>query len=165
MTRGRHIVLVGLMGSGKTTVGAALAARLEWPHRDSDDEIARAHGMSAREIAARDGIAHLHALELDHLLRTLADPTRSVISAAASVIDEPAGRSAIAADDVEVIWLRADPATLASRTAAAIATHRPSPEPIEAQAARRDPLYAAVADRTVEVDDRSIDQIVDAVLG
>jgi shikimate kinase len=153
------------MGSGKTTVGAALAARLGWPHRDSDDDIARAQGMSAREIAARDGIDRLHALEIDHLLEALVDDTSSVISAAASAIDEPAGRSALAADDVEVIWLRANPAILASRTAAAIATHRPSPEPMETQAARRDPLYASVADRAVDVDDRSVDEIVDAVLG
>jgi shikimate kinase len=165
VTHPRHTVLVGLMGSGKTTVGAALAARLGRPHRDSDDEIASTHGISAREIAERDGIDHLHALELDHLLLTLAEATPSVISAAASVIDEPAGRSSLAADDVEVIWLRADPATLASRTAAATATHRPSPEPIATQAARRDPLYEAVADRTVDVEDRSVDQVVDAVLG
>ncbi|HEY4634703.1 MAG TPA: shikimate kinase, partial [Candidatus Limnocylindrales bacterium] len=69
----------------------------------------------------------------------------------------------LAADDVEVIWLRGDPATLAARAAAG--AHRPNPEPMEAQAARRDPLFAGVADRTVDVEDRSVDQIVDAVLG
>jgi shikimate kinase len=163
VTRGRHVVLVGLMGSGKTTVGAALATRLGWGHRDSDDEIARAQGMSAREIAARDGIDHLHALELALLLDALVDPRPSVISAAASVIDEPAARAALADPDLEVVWLTADPRVLAKRAAGA--AHRPSPEPMDTQAARRDPLYAAVADRTVDVAHRSVDQVVDAVLG
>jgi shikimate kinase len=151
------------MGSGKTTVGAELARRLGRPHRDSDHEIDRAHGMSAGEIAARDGIERLHALELAHLLDALSGGTPSVISAAASVIDEPAGRAALAADDVEVVWLTTDPEVLASR--AATAAHRPSPEPIEHQAARRDRLFAGVADRTVDVGNRSVDQIVDTVLG
>jgi shikimate kinase/3-dehydroquinate synthase len=156
-------VLVGLMGSGKTTVGAALATRLGWPHRDSDDEIARSHDKSAREIATRDGIDHLHAIELAHLLDALVDPGPSVISAAASEIDEPVARAALDDLDVNVVWLTADPKVLAAR--ASSAGHRPSPEPIETQAARREPLYAAVADRTVDVADRSVDQIVDAVLG
>ena len=66
-----HIVLVGLMGSGKTTVGAALAAALDVPLRDSDADIERERGLRGRDIAERDGIEALHALEARHLLDAL----------------------------------------------------------------------------------------------
>ena len=71
-----HIVLVGLMGSGKSTVAAALAAALGVPLRDSDADIERDTGLTGRDIAARDGIDALHALEARHLLDALGRPAR-----------------------------------------------------------------------------------------
>ena len=151
------------MGSGKTTVGAALARALDRPHRDSDRDIEAAAGRTAREIAAGDGIDHLHALELDHLLDALGEPDPTVISAAASVIDTPSARTALTDPGVDVVWLRGDPASLAMR--AARDDHRPSPESLEIQAARRDPLFAEVADRTVDVVGLAPDEIVATLLG
>ena len=87
-----HIVLVGLMGSGKTTVGAALAAALGVPLRDSDADIERDTGLTGRDIAARDGIDALHALEARQLLDALDEPGTTVITAAASTLDDPACR-------------------------------------------------------------------------
>jgi shikimate kinase len=143
-----HLVVVGLMGSGKTTVGVALAEALGRPHRDSDADIESAHGRTAREIAATDGVDALHVLELAHLRQVLSDPTASVVSAAASVIDDPEGRELLARPGIAVVWLRIDPATAARR--ASRGDHRPSPEPLAAQAERRDPAFRAVAD--VEID-------------
>jgi shikimate kinase len=173
----RQVVLVGLMGSGKTTVGAALAAALGRPHRDSDADLGRTTGRTAREIAAEDGIGRLHELELGVLLDALESETPSVISAAASVIDHPAGRAALRGPDVHVVWLRARREVLARRAAGGAAGaaaaetrrggsgHRPDRGPAAELAARRDPLYAAVADRTIDIERRSIEQIVAAVLG
>jgi shikimate kinase len=110
-----HVVLVGLMGSGKTTVGAALAATLGVPHRDSDPDMERETGLTARALAARDGIDALHALEARHLLDALVQPGRTVISAAASTLDDPACRSALRKPSLLVVWLRADPTVLAAR--------------------------------------------------
>jgi shikimate kinase len=163
MRRMGHIVVVGLMGSGKTTVGAALARALARPHRDSDRDIARSAGTTAREIAAAEGIEHLHALELDHLLDALQEPNPTVVSAAASVIDTSDARAALADPAVNVVWLRGDPSLLAVR--AARDDHRPSPEPPALQAARRDPLFAEVADHTIDVGDLTPDEIVAALLG
>jgi shikimate kinase len=146
--RPRHVVVLGLMGSGKTTVGTRLARALDVPYRDSDADLRAATGSSAREIAARDGIDALHALELRHLLDALAAPGPSVISAAASTIDDPEGRAALADPTVHVVFLRIDPAVAAQRVTKG--THRPSPEDLRIQAARRDPRFRSVADQEVD---------------
>ena len=137
-----HIVLVGLMGSGKTTVGAALAAALGVPHRDSDADIERETGLTGRQHAARDGIDALHALESRHLLEALEQPGTTVISPAASTLDDPACRSALRDPRHLVVWLDASPAALAARLKPD--DHRPAIGPDMAevlvrQAVRADP--------------------------
>jgi shikimate kinase len=141
-------VIVGLMGSGKTTIGSAAAARLGRPHRDSDTDLEARTGRSARDIAATDGVDVLHDLELELLLEALRAATPSVISPAASVIDKPAGRAALARPDIDVAWLRVDVATAVARSSEG--QHRPWHEDLADQAARRDPLFAAVAGITVD---------------
>jgi shikimate kinase len=141
--RPRHVVVSGLMGSGKTTVGRRLARALGWPYRDSDADLEAATGVTARELAARDGIEALHQLELRHLLDALAADTPSVISAAASTIDEPDGRAALADPSIAVIFLRIDPAVAAARVTKG--HHRPSPEALAVQAERRGPWFRQVA--------------------
>ena len=110
-----HIVLVGLMGSGKTTVGATLAAALGVPHRDSDADIERQYDLTGREIAARDGIDALHAVDARHLREALDQPGTSVISAAASTLDDAGCRAAMRDPRHLVVWLDASPAALAAR--------------------------------------------------
>jgi len=146
----RHVVLVGLMASGKTSVGSAIADALDWPLRDSDRDLRAATGRSARQIAADDGIEALHDLERDHLLAGVADPAPSVICAAASVIDEPAVRDALHDPSVMVVWLRVSAESAARRMTTT--DHRPRPEAIEAQAARRDPWFATVANAIIDAD-------------
>ena len=60
----RTVVLVGMMGAGKTAVGTALARALSVAFLDSDDEIARAAQMSVAEIFARDGEAFFRSREI-----------------------------------------------------------------------------------------------------
>lgn len=150
------------MGSGKTTVGVRLARALGWPHRDSDADISAATGRTAREIAANDGIDALHALELRHLLDALADPEPSVISAAASTIDEPAGRVALADPGVHVVYLHIAPELARARMSKG--KHRPSTEDLRVQAARRDPLFRGVADQVVDTGTTRPGAIVRAVV-
>src|SRR5437762_1566050 len=67
----RHIVLVGLMVTGKTTVGSGLAAALGWPFSDSDAWIERQRGKTVRALADEIGVDEMHALEAGHLLQAL----------------------------------------------------------------------------------------------
>ena len=71
-----------------------------------------------------------------------------MISAAASTIDEPDGRAALADPSVYVVFLWVDPTVAATRVTKD--DHRPSPEALAVQASRRDPLFRAVADREVD---------------
>jgi shikimate kinase len=139
-----HLVIVGLMGSGKTTIGMALARRLGLPHRDSDVDLLARTGRSARAIAAAEGVEALHELELQHLFDALRVPEPSVISAAASLVDAVTAREALTTSVAYVVWLRIDPATATVRSRRS--RHRPGHESLTAQAARRDPLFASIAD-------------------
>ena len=152
----RHVVLVGLMGSGKTSVGRRLATQLGWPYRDSDKDIETATGLTVRELRDRDGEDAMHALEARTLLDALAEPEPGVISAAASTVEVPECRAAMRAPDVAVVWLRAAPAVLAKRFAAKD-RHRPefgtSPEAfLTEQAERRNPLFASLDPIIIDVE-------------
>ncbi len=102
----KTIVLVGMMGSGKTAVGTALARMLGVPFLDSDHEIERAAQMSVAEIFARDGEPFFRDREAEVLLRLLSGPPAVVSTGGGAFLSER-NRGAIAKLGVSV-WLRAD---------------------------------------------------------
>ena len=163
----RHIVLVGMMGSGKTTVGRMLAARLGRPLLDSDEIIERREGRTVRDIFANDGEEVFRAIEAEVLIESLAAADPSVIAAAGGVVLRPENRVALTTSGARVVWLRADPVILASRVKGG--PHRPLLDDDPAEALRRmyelrEPLYREVADAIVTVDGRSVGDVVEAVL-
>ena len=102
----KTVVMVGMMGAGKTAVGTALAKHLGVPFRDSDDEITRAANRSIAEIFERDGEAFFRARESEVLGRLLrAEP--SILSTGGGAFLAPANRALIHEAGVSV-WLRAD---------------------------------------------------------
>lgn len=109
-----HIVLLGPMGVGKTTIGRSLAAKLGRPLFDSDAKIERTAGRTSGEIAATDGVAELHAIEAEVVLAALRGPAPCVVAAAASVVDDEACVAALAAQTC--VLLEAPDAALADRT-------------------------------------------------
>jgi shikimate kinase len=165
---GRHLVLVGLMGSGKTTVGRLLAERLGRHFVDSDEAIESREGRTVREIWLTDGEPAFRELETVALREALAMQAPSVIAAAGGVVLAERNRAALKAADVDVVWLRADPAVLVDR--ASRGHHRPlldadAGATLRAMAADRDERYREVATATVDVADLSPTELADAIEG
>jgi shikimate kinase len=146
-----RVVLLGMMGSGKTTLGRLLAERTGWPYHDNDALVAEATGRTARELAA-DGVHALREAEAAALRRALELPSPVIVGAAAGVVTDPVLRSHLRRAGV-VVWLWAPADTLAARAAAG--AHRPWLEADAAQwfaatAAKREQHYREVADLEVD---------------
>ena len=109
----RPIVLVGLMGVGKTTVGRRLGARLGLPFVDADHEIELAAGLSVAEIFDRYGEAHFRDGERRVIAR-LIDGSAKVIATGGGAFMNDATRALIL-DRATAVWLDADIDTLAAR--------------------------------------------------
>jgi shikimate kinase len=165
MRTARRIVLVGMMGSGKTTVGGLLAESTGWRYVDNDELLAAHDRLTARELAA-SGEPGLREAESRALLAGLATPEPCIVGAAAGTILEPATRTAIGAAGL-VVWLRGRPETLARRAGGG--RHRPWLEGdpltwLRQTAAERAPLYESVADITVDVDENSPAEVASRIL-
>lgn len=166
----RSIVLVGLMGTGKSTVARRLGARLELDVVDTDREIEAAEGRHVRQIFAESGEETFRDMESDALSAALAR-TACVVAAAGGAVLRPANRELLARASAEgravVVWLRAGTDALEVRTSRG--GHRPLLDGDRAGtlarlAEERNEMYAEVADVVVDTDDREIDDVVDAVM-
>jgi len=150
----RSIVLIGLMGAGKTKIGRRLAARLNLPFSDSDEAIEAAAGETIEEIFANRGEAVFRDGERRVIARLLAGPVHVLATGGGAFMD-PATRQIIAARGVSV-WLRADLDVLFARVSRR--TNRPllkTPDPRAVLAElieRRYPIYAE-ADVTIDSGD------------
>lgn len=163
----RHLVLVGLMGAGKSTVGRVLAAQLGRPLFDSDEMIVERTGRSVREIWERDGEAAFRALETEALRDALDADEPSVIAGAGGIVLSAENRRVLRDSDATVVWLMADRDVLVERVRHG--GHRPllddDPDGTLARMiAERDPLYQEVADAIVSVEKRSVGEVAKAVL-
>jgi len=102
----KSVVMVGMMGAGKTAVGTALARLLEVPFLDSDEEIVRAANRSIAEIFERDGEPFFRLKEAQVIARLLDGPP-CVLSTGGGAFMSAANRQMISEKGVSV-WLRAD---------------------------------------------------------
>ena len=102
----KPLVLVGMMGAGKTAVGSRVALRLDMPFVDSDREIEESARMPISEIFATYGESEFRALEKRVILRILDNPDQ-IISTGGGVLTTPECRKIIADRSISV-WLRVD---------------------------------------------------------
>ena len=162
----KTVVMVGMMGAGKTAVGRALAARLNVPFLDSDAEIEAAANMTVPEIFSRDGEAFFRRKE-SQVIRRLLDEECGILSTGGGAFLAEANRKMISERGISV-WLKADLDVLWSRvrhknTRPLLRTENPRATLSELYEARV-PLYAQ-ADLCVVSDARvSISDMVDRVL-
>jgi len=166
MKRPCRLVLVGMMGSGKTSVGRLLAKRTGWPYADNDELLLQLVGKTPKELLSERGEAALREFESAALRMGLAMREPSIVSAAGGTILDLQNRRDLRAAGLGV-WLKAGPAAIQQRAMGS--PHRAwldtgGLEWIRDAVAERDPLYASVADLTIEVDRRSSRQVARDVL-
>lgn len=153
------------MAAGKTTLGRLLAGHLDRPFIDSDEQIEQRFGMSGRELAARDGVAALHAAEARALVEALGQRRPSVIAAAASVADSPHAVTTLAGSDAVVVLVDCPTPVLVHRLSDSGAHRRPIPidEFATRTAERRKTLFelepAVVVDTSLMSPDESAAEV------
>jgi shikimate kinase len=162
----RHLVLIGLMGAGKTTVGRACATRLARPFIDTDDLVVALAGVPFAELWATQGEPGFRAFERQAVADACASPEPLVIACGGGAATDVENRRCLR-ETGTVVWLRAPVEVLAARCGDG------STRPLLAGDARgalarldamRAPAYEAAADVAVETGDRSVEEVVDAVL-
>lgn len=161
----KTIVLVGLMGAGKTNIGRRLAQRLGLPFVDADSEIEAAAGETIEEIFQRHGEAAFRDGERRVIARLLGSP-RHVLATGGGAFMDPGTRALIRASTIS-IWLRADLELLLARVSRR--NNRPllkagqPREILERLIAQRYPVYAE-ADLTVDTIDGPPEATLERVL-
>ena len=167
MRADQHLVIVGMTGSGKSTVARVLGLRLGREVVDLDTEIEHRAGKSVRRIFADDGEACFRELESTALSDVLADDQPHVIAPGGGVVVSEANRALLCGPRARVAWLCADIDTLADRVAHG--SHRPllDDDPrgtLQRMLRDREPWYREVADVVVLVDGRTVNEVVEAIL-
>lgn len=156
-----HVALVGLSGTGKSTVAPLLAARRGLAAADVDRLVEQRRGMTVARVFAADGEAAFRDLESE-LLAAVLDGPPTVVATGGGIVLRPANRELLARR-CTVVWLRADPGVLADRLAGTD-EERPvlAGDPATALrrlAAEREAAYAEVADLVVDVDSVSPEDV------
>ncbi|MEM7499481.1 MAG: shikimate kinase [Pseudomonadota bacterium] len=150
----RSVVLVGLMGAGKTSVGTRLATALGAPFSDSDAEVEAAAGMSVAEIFRLHGEPAFRDVERKVIARLLSGEPKVLATGGGAFMDDET--RALIARGACSVWLRADLDTLVSRTAGR--THRPllnQGEPRAVLARLIEARYPTYAAATITVESRA----------
>ncbi|HTL65722.1 MAG TPA: shikimate kinase [Pseudolabrys sp.] len=157
---GRSIVLVGMMGAGKSSIGRRLASRLGIPFIDADAEIESAAGMTIPEIFEKHGEPYFRAGEARVIARLL-DNGPQVLATGGGAVMDPQTRALIVQKGIS-IWLKADIDVLLKRTKRR--NDRPLVEKIKDLLPVREPIYAQ-ANIIIHSRDEPHDTIIDEIMG
>lgn len=165
---GRPIILIGMMGAGKSTVGRRLAARLGLPFVDADEEIATAAGMTIPEIFARFGEQAFRDGERRVIARLIEEGPRVIATGGGAFMNEETRRLIL--DKATAVWLDADLDVLVERVSRR--EGRPllegkDPRTVLTDLARvRNPVYALAPHRVVSAQgphEHTVEKIVEAL--
>jgi shikimate kinase len=161
-----RVLLIGMMGAGKTTVGRATGTLLGWPYWDNDELLARAMGRSTREVLQQEGELALRRAESRALDVALSEAGPLIAGVAGGIVTDPLDCDRLRRAPC-VVWLRASLELLAARVKG---TDRPwlggSPRlALERLYAGRSELYGSVASLIVDVDTLDAHQIALRIAG
>lgn len=157
-----NIILVGFMGTGKTTIGRMLARSLGYPMVDTDQLIEESQGQSIPEIFAGHGEEAFRKLETA-TLSAFSDASHQVISTGGGIIVTPENRPLLKSLGY-VVWLRTSPREILNRTSRN--RNRPlldTPNPmatITALLEERTPLYRESSHLSIETDHLNFEEII-----
>jgi len=158
-------VLIGLMGSGKSSIGRRLSAKLKIPIVDLDEVIVDKAGMGIPDIFAKAGEEGFRDMESAALAAHLED--RAVLATGGGVVLREANRELLRAHRT-VIWLKAAPEFLAERIAGdsnrPLIANQDTLEKLKALAAERDPLYEQCANLIIGREGAEKDEIVSLII-
>ncbi len=155
----RSIVLVGMMGAGKSSIGRRLAGRLGIPFVDADGEIESAAGMTISEIFAKHGEPYFRAGETRVIARLLESGPQVLATGGGAIMDQRT-RDLIRIKGIS-IWLKADLDVLLKRTKRR--NDRPLAEKIKDLLPVREPVYAQ-SDIVVQSRDEPHEAIIDEII-
>jgi len=158
-------VLIGMMGSGKTTVGRALAARTNWRYVDNDELVRAVTGREPDEIDATDGDDALHLAEAGALRHALTMPPPLIVGAAAWVATDSASVASLRGQPM-VVYLRARPETLLGRIGTGAGRREDATDAawLGARAGERDETYRDMATLTIDTDELAADELARMIL-
>ena len=152
-----NLVLIGFMGTGKSTVAASLSRRYHMEIIEMDEVLARQEGMSIPDIFQVHGEPYFRKLETE-LLRNLQNCQNKIISCG--------GGAALREENVKemkkngkVVLLTASPKTILSRTSRPLLKDRKTPESIASLMEQRQAKYLAAADFVISTDNKSVAEI------
>jgi shikimate kinase len=162
------VALIGFMGSGKTTVGRAVADRLDWRFADLDAEIQRRSGRGIREWFAGEGeiaFRRIETLTLDQVLREASVQVDSgvVLALGGGAVTVPAS-AALVREAALVVYLAVEPAVAWDRVQGSGRPLATTPEAFVALAESRESAYRACADAVVDCGRRAAADIAFEVL-
>jgi shikimate kinase len=168
--KNRNVILTGFRGTGKTTVGKLLAARLQWVFVDMDEQLTKRLGASIAEVVARHGWAFFRQAEAE-LMQEAQAMSCTVLATGGGAIEHQQEWQQLR-NIGYVVWLDADIATIKQRLMAdsVSAQQRPSltgqaiQDEIGVLLERRLPMYRAGSDLRLAVDGKEPEELADQIL-
>lgn len=160
-----RLVLIGMMGAGKSTVGRLAAQTLGWPFTDTDEEVERRTGKRVSELFESAGEARFRLEESTVLAELLEDDSPACVSVGGGAVLDPANRALLRRSGL-VVWLRATPETLARRVGDGAGRPLISGRPLEALSEitrERCALYSETCEEVVDVDLLSAEAVAQRV--
>ena len=159
MTR---IVLIGAPGSGKSTVGVALAAHLQWPFVDTDALIELKESKKITDLFVDNGEEYFRSVEFETLKEVLQETSAVISLGGGAPISQPA-QDAISSSNSTIVFLDVSLATAAPR----VGFNRDRPLLLgnpraqwQALSDQRRPIYEKLATQSIKVDDMTVDEII-----